>query len=46
VFVLVIAARVVVAYGITGVLVSTHGGRHMGATRSAMASVPEMVEIC
>jgi hypothetical protein len=46
VFVLVMATRVVVAYGITGALVSTHGGRHMGATRSAMASVPEMVEIC
>ena len=46
VFVLVIAARVVVAYGINGVLVSTHGGRHMGATLRAIASVPEMVEIC
>jgi isopentenyl diphosphate isomerase/L-lactate dehydrogenase-like FMN-dependent dehydrogenase len=46
VFVLVIAARVVVAYGITGVLVSTHGGRHMGATLSAITSVPEMGEIC
>ena len=34
-----------VDYGVNGVLVSTHGGRQMEATLSAIESLPEVVEV-
>jgi 4-hydroxymandelate oxidase len=39
-------ARVAVDCGVNGVLVSTHGGRQMDATLSAIETLPEVVEAC
>jgi 4-hydroxymandelate oxidase len=39
-------ARLAVDCGVNGVLVSTHGGRQMDATLSAIETLPEVVEIC
>jgi 4-hydroxymandelate oxidase len=39
-------ARLAVDCGVNGVLVSTHGGRQMDATLSAIESLPEVVEAC
>jgi 4-hydroxymandelate oxidase len=39
-------AHVAVECGVNGILVSTHGGRQMDATLSAIESVPEIVEVC
>jgi isopentenyl diphosphate isomerase/L-lactate dehydrogenase-like FMN-dependent dehydrogenase len=39
-------ARVAVECGVNGILVSTHGGRQMDATLSAVESLPEVAEVC
>lgn len=39
-------ARVAVECGVNGILVSTHGGRQMDATLSAIESLPEVAEVC
>ncbi len=39
-------AHVAVECGVNGILVSTHGGRQMDATLSAIESLPEIVDVC
>jgi len=39
-------AHVAVECGVNGILVSTHGGRQMDSTLSAIESLPEIVEVC
>jgi 4-hydroxymandelate oxidase len=39
-------AHLAMECGVNGVLVSTHGGRQMDATLSAIESLPEIVEVC
>jgi 4-hydroxymandelate oxidase len=39
-------ARVAVECGVNGILVSTHGGRQMDATLSAVESLPEIADVC
>ncbi|MGE3537977.1 MAG: alpha-hydroxy acid oxidase [Candidatus Tectimicrobiota bacterium] len=39
-------AHVAVESGVNGLLVSTHGGRQMDATLSAVESLPEIAEVC
>jgi 4-hydroxymandelate oxidase len=39
-------AQMAVDCGVNGILVSTHGGRQMDATLSAVESLPEIVEVC
>jgi 4-hydroxymandelate oxidase len=39
-------ARIAVESGVNGILVSTHGGRQMDATLSAVESLPEIAEVC
>src|SRR5262245_32816051 len=39
-------AQIAMECGVNGILVSTHGGRQMDATLSAIESLPEIVEVC